>query len=206
MAVDERARVRRAPGRGATNARPHAPGPETPRTCRRRARRRRWSGPGRASCSSSRSPRMQDGSSPTIGTPRAANGAERVEQAPRFGARGVEHAGREIRPAAAQRAAVARRRRSHGVAAGRQHRDGGAQVLGLEIGIEGVREQHDLARRRRARAAAARRARSRENSRAATSAAFGAAANPATTSESLASPGMRSRRFRSGAKRAAARA
>ncbi len=82
---------------------------------------------------------------------------ERVEQAPGFGTRGFDHARREVRPAAAERAAVGRYRRADGVPAGRQHRHGGTEVLRLEVRIEGVGQEHDVpvsrARCRRARAA-----------------------------------------------------
>ncbi len=146
VAVDESACVWRAPEpvRPAPGCRLLAPG--TPRTSGPRARAPRSLRPGRSSLSSSRRPRMHDGSRPDDGHAAADERLESVEQAPGFGARGFDHARREIRPAAAERAAVRRHCRAHGVPAGRQHGHGGTQVLRLEVGIEGVGQQHDVAR------------------------------------------------------------
>ena len=110
------------PERRATSARRRARARGTPRTSAPRARAPRSRRPGSSSLSSSRRPRMHDGSSPTIGTPRATNGPSASSMRCGFGARLVDHAGREIRAAAAQRrapsAAAATRTR---VAAGREH-------------------------------------------------------------------------------------
>ena len=132
---------------------------------------------------------MHDGSSPTIGTPRATSGASASSmRCASARASSTMPVARYVRPqqsGARRRAAVATR---DAVAAGRQHRSGGAQVLGLEVGIEGVGEQHDLARRS---VAAARGATSlgRGSSRGATAAAIGAPRSLRCLSESLASPG-----------------
>ena len=97
---------------------------------------------------SSRKPRMQLGSSPTTGTPRATKGVERRERALGFRAR-LRRPGRPTetcgRSRAAARRAVGRLRQMHAVAGGLEHRERGVEILALEIAVEGVGEQHDLA-------------------------------------------------------------
>ena len=102
-------------------------------------------GPGSSAVSSSRRVSRQEGSRPTIGTPRSTKGESVASEALRLGPRLVDEAGREEGAAAAGRAvAVAGPRGGDAVAGGAQHAQGGAGVLGLEPGGEGVGEEDDL--------------------------------------------------------------
>ena len=96
---------------------------------------------------SSRKPRMQLGSSPITGTPRATIGRDRRDHALGLAPRLVDLADRQEGAAAAERAlrAVRGLRDVHRVAGGAQHRHGGVEVLALEVAVEGVGEQDDLA-------------------------------------------------------------
>ena len=68
-----------------------------------------------------------------------------------FGARFIHRADRQEGAPTAQRPLVAvdRQRRMHMVAGGDQHAERRVEILALEIAVEGVGEQHDLAQRRR---------------------------------------------------------
>src|SRR5262249_12179468 len=77
-------------------------------------------------------------------------GRERLERALPPLARLLDQPDREEGAATAQRplVAVLRQRRIHAVPAGGEHAAGGVEILALEITVEGVGKQHDLARRR----------------------------------------------------------
>ena len=68
------------------------------------------------------------------------------DDAARLHPRLVDQPGRqECAPAAERPPAVRRRQHRHAIAETGEHVGGGAQVLGLEIGVEGVGEEGDLA-------------------------------------------------------------
>ena len=83
-----------------------------------------------------------------MGTPRATKRRGRGQHAARLGARLLDQAGGEERAPAAQRPPAVRRggSGSDAIAEAGQHLDRVAQVLGLEVGVEGIGEQRDLAR------------------------------------------------------------
>ncbi len=76
---------------------------------------------------------------------------QRRDGAPRLRPGLVDQPGGEERAAAAQGRAVlalvGSARTVHAVAGGLQHRQRRARVLGLEVGVEGIGEQHDFTRR-----------------------------------------------------------
>ena len=100
--------------------------------------------PGSMARNSSRKVRRQDGSRPDHRQAALDIGGQRVEDAPGFVAGLVDEAGGEEGAAAAQGAAVRRDGHGHAVAGGLEHAQGGARVLGLEPGREGVRQEDDV--------------------------------------------------------------
>ena len=78
--------------------------------------------------------------------PWSTKGAKRGERALRFRARLIDFADGQEGAAAAQRAsAIGRRREMDPIAGGGQHRERRIDILALEIAIESVGEENDLA-------------------------------------------------------------
>ena len=111
------------------------------------------SAPGSMDRNSSRRVSRQEGSSPTMGTPRARNGAAAASTRRASARASSTRPGRQERASAAQGArgglppvaAISARSRDAIAEAG-EHVDRRVQVVRLEVGVEGVGEQRDLAR------------------------------------------------------------
>ena len=90
---------------------------------------------------------MQLGSSPTTGTPRATNGASAATQrSASRRASSTRPTERNVRPQQSGRdEPSAGCGEMHAVAGGGQHGERSLEVLRLEIAVEGVGEEHDLA-------------------------------------------------------------
>ena len=135
---------RRSASDSASGGRPRLRSRGIPRTGRRSSPAPRL--PGSSTPYSSRSVNRQDGSSPITGMPRASQGASASRT--RFAsarASSTRPADRKVRPQHSGRPPSLRLRDVHAVARRLQHADRGAQVLGLEVAIEGIDEQHDFA-------------------------------------------------------------
>ena len=102
--------------------------------------------PGSSTLYSSRRVSRQDGSSPSTGTPRATQGASAASmRCASTRASSTRPADRNVRPQHSGLLAALRLRDMHAVARGLQHADRGARVLGLEIAVEGIHQQHHFA-------------------------------------------------------------
>ena len=141
---------------------------------------------------SSRKPNMQLGSRPTTGTPRATNGASAasVRSASRR-ASSTLPTDRNVRPQHSGRPPSAGLGRCTAIAGRVEHRDRGLEILRLEVAVEGVGEQDDLAVATTSRPA--RRGKQSLRQRGSGRRAL----KPASISDAFAAPGSLSRRFRS---------
>ena len=104
------------------------------------------SAPGSMERNSSRKVSTHEGSSPTIGVPRAIKGAAAASMR-RASARAssTRPAARNVRPQHKGRLSPSGSQGHDAIAEADQHLHGIAQVLRLEVGVEGIREQRDFA-------------------------------------------------------------
>ena len=155
--------------------------------------------PGSIAGNSSRRVNRQAGSSPTIGVPAAIAGASASSmRRASLRASSTSPAARKVRPQHSGRP-TAGSGVVDAVAGAGQHPLGGARVLRLEIAVEGVDEQHDLAAGTARRRCSPR----RDTDGGDHSGICRRALKPSSRSPSAASAGIRLRRLRSGASRAA---
>ena len=120
--------------------------PRTARACSATARRRRALDQRRDFIAEARTGNSARGRSPARRAPRTARAPQACARPPCAPHRPGPTA-RKVRPQHKRpRRSVARRRDAHAIAAGAQHFDCGAEILRLEIAVEGVGEQDDLAR------------------------------------------------------------